>query len=114
MEGGFAYVPRDSLITLLQGRFRASLSKELMNAFQALPQIHSDTRIAPLLRNISKLYVGKDYNSNSAKGEIKAESIDGLVATGAMPACMSELHFAMKRDHHLRHAGMDSQPYLYA
>lgn len=105
MEGGFAYVPRDSLITLLQGRFRASLSKELMNAFQALPQIHSDTRIAPLLRNISKLYVGKDYNSNSAKGEIKAESIDGLVATGAMPACMSELHFAMKRDHHLRHAG---------
>ena len=105
MSDGYAYVPRDSLITLLQGRFRASLSKELATAFQALPQIYDDKRIAPLLRNISKLYVGKDYNSSSVKGEVKAGSIDGLVAQGAMPACMSELHGALKRDHHLRHAG---------
>ena len=105
IHDGFAYVPRDSLITLLQGRFRASLSKELATAFQALPQIYDDKRIAPLLRNISKLYVGKDYNSSAAKGEVKAGSIDGLVTEGAMPACMSELHNALKRDHHLRHAG---------
>ena len=70
-----------------------------------MPQIYDDKRIAPLLRNISKLYVGKDYNASSTKGEIKAESIDMLAAEGAIPACMNELHTALKRDHHLRHAG---------
>ena len=105
VEAGFAYVPRDQLITLLQGRFRSSLSKELIHAFQQLPLIYDDRRIAPLLRNVSKLYVGKNFNGSNAKGEVSAESIDGFANEGYMPACMGELHAALKRDHHLRHAG---------
>ena len=105
IEKGFAYVPRDQLITLLQGRFRASLSKELIHAFQQLPVIYDDKRISPLLRNVSKLYVGKNFTGNNAKGEVSAESVDGFANDGYMPACMNELHAALKRDHHLRHAG---------
>ena len=56
VRAGWAYVPRDQLLHIVIARFRKSLSQSLVTAMKTLPQVLTDDRIAPLLRNLSKAY----------------------------------------------------------
>eukprot|EP00939_MAST-03C_sp_MAST-3C-sp1_P001829 g1829.t1 len=106
LRGGFAFVPRDHLIELLRLRFRESLSRSLAKAFKFFPQIVRDGRIAPMVKNLSRQYMGKDYASNATASieNMTAEQVDSL-SKKSFPMCMSNLHHELKRQHHLKHSG---------
>jgi hypothetical protein len=55
LEGGFAYVPRSQLAHIVQGAFRAHLSRELAVAYKSMALIQGDERIAPLVRNLGRI-----------------------------------------------------------
>lgn len=107
LRQGHAYVPREHLIELLRLRFRESLSRSLVVAFKSFPHVVKDGRLAPLVKNLSRQYMGKDYTHGSNVSNIvnlKAEQIDAL-ASKSFPMCMSNLHRELKRQHHLKHSG---------
>ena len=95
VEAGFAYVPRDQLITLLQGRFRSSLSKELIHAFQQLPLIYDDSAASFTMLASCML---QDFQYVTTKA--KCGKVDGFANEGYMPACIGKLRAALERDHH--------------
>jgi DNA primase large subunit len=81
------------------------MSKSLVTASKSLSVIMRDERLAPLLSNMHKQYVGKDYGSSATITEnITPEQIDSL-AKSAMPLCMSHLHHTLKTEKHLKHSG---------
>ena len=55
LEAGYAYVPRSQLATIVQGAFRAHLSRELAVAYKSMALIQGDERIAPLVRNLGRI-----------------------------------------------------------
>lgn len=77
---------------------------------KAFARLDEDTRIVPLLDNLSKGFlagVPSEWSSaaSAAPGdEIRAEMVDDL-ARKHFPACMRNLHDALKRDRHLKHLG---------
>lgn len=78
LNQGYAYVPRKNLIELLRLQFRENLSRSLSVAFKSFPKIAKDTRLAPLVKNLSRQYMGRDFG-NSSDGamlsNLKAEQI---------------------------------------
>ena len=71
MAGGFAYVPRSQLVTIVQGAFRAHLSRELAVAYKSMALIQGDERIAPLVRNLGRIA----YRLGRASTAVDAESV---------------------------------------
>ena len=71
IEKGFAYVPRSQLATLIQGAFRAKLSKDLSIAYKSANLIQSDERIAPLVRNLGRIA----YRMGRAASAVDSESV---------------------------------------
>ena len=71
LEKGFAYVPRTQLATLVQGAFRAKLSKDLAIAYKSASLIQSDERIAPLVRNLGRIA----YRMGRAASAVDSESV---------------------------------------
>lgn len=75
-----------------------------------LPRLDEDTRIVPLLDNLSQGFlsgVPSEWCSatSSANGdEITADMINGL-ASKHFPMCMRHLHDSLRRDKHLKHFG---------
>ncbi|XP_062578501.1 DNA primase large subunit-like [Saccostrea cucullata] len=105
LHKGFAYVPKDDMISILITHYRAHLSQQLALTSRALPQLEEDNRLLPMLSGLSKRYLGQDYSSKKSNmGKITAEMIDTL-SKQSFPPCMQNLHQAMKRDHHLKHGG---------
>ncbi|XP_048758836.1 DNA primase large subunit-like [Ostrea edulis] len=105
LSKGFAYVPKDDMISILITHYRAHLSQQLALTSRALPQLEEDNRLLPMLSGLSKRYLGQDYSSKKSNvGKITAEMIDTL-SKQSFPPCMQNLHQAMKRDHHLKHGG---------
>ncbi|CAN0259731.1 unnamed protein product, partial [Discosporangium mesarthrocarpum] len=105
LEGGFAYVPIQRVVTIVASQYRAGLSRSLMEASNHFAHVTSDARFGPLLQNMSKQYLGRDF-SNMGGGEdsINPAMLDGL-AERSMPLCMRELHYSLKREHKLKHWG---------
>ncbi|KAF6779786.1 hypothetical protein AHF37_00760 [Paragonimus kellicotti] len=93
IRAGFAYVPDSDLLVL-----------DLRSAHVWLPE---EFRVLPLLASLSSRYLGEDYSTKAqAVDSIKAEQVDVLARQpGVFPPCMSQLHEALKAQHHLRHAG---------
>ena len=76
---------------------------------RALPRLDEDTRLLPILDNLSKGFVAgvslELYDtSNQTHGEVKAEMIEDL-AKQHFPLCMRTLHENLRRDGHLKHYG---------
>lgn len=46
LEQGLAYVPVERLVSIIVARFRATLSRGLLDAFSSYPYILADTRYA--------------------------------------------------------------------
>jgi len=75
---------------------------------KALPRMDEDTRLEPILANLSQGFIagmGSEWGTSENTGEgIRAEMVDEL-AHKHFPMCMRNLHDNLKRDHHLKHFG---------
>lgn len=59
LSRGFAYVPKDDMISILITHYRAHLSQQLAMTSRALPQLEEDNRLLPMLSGLSKRYLGR-------------------------------------------------------
>ena len=75
---------------------------------KALPRVDEDTRLEPILDNLSQGFIagiGSEWGASESTGEgITAEMVDEL-AQKHFPMCMRNLHENLKRNHHLKHFG---------
>ena len=81
-----------------------NLSRSLAEATHRFDHVAVDTRIGPLLKNMNKQYVGKDFSKEKATDKLTPESIDNA-ADQHMPLCMKHLHKSLKAEHKLKHWG---------
>ncbi|XP_066535670.1 DNA primase large subunit [Hoplias malabaricus] len=104
LQGGYAYIPHQDIITIVLNDFRTRLSKALALTARSLPAVQSDERLQPLLNHLSQAYVGQDYSIQKNIGKVSLEQIDSLSAK-SFPPCMRQLHKSLRENHHLRHGG---------
>jgi DNA primase large subunit len=75
---------------------------------KALPRMDEDTRLEPILDNLSQGFIagiGSEWGASEGTGEgIRAEMVDEI-AQKHFPMCMRNLHENLKRNHHLKHFG---------
>jgi DNA primase large subunit len=77
---------------------------------KALPRLDEDTRLMPVLDNLSQGFlagVPSEWSSadSAASGDdLRAEMIDEI-AHKHYPMCMRNLHDSLRRDRHLKHYG---------
>jgi len=104
LKRGYAYVPRDDLVSILLSVFRASLSHALAITARALPSMEEDGRLLPMLCGLSKRYLGQNYDVKQNVGVVTADMIDTL-SKKSFPLCMQNLHIHLRQNHHLKHFG---------
>ncbi|KAH9842643.1 DNA primase large subunit [Rhodofomes roseus] len=109
LKGGMAYVPSREQSSIVFQEFQNSLMKSLEMTAKALPFLDEDTRIVPILNNLSQGFlagVSSEWSTATAGSgnEITADMIDDM-ARKHFPACMRNLHECLRRDKHLKHFG---------
>ncbi|KAH9951925.1 DNA primase large subunit [Amylocystis lapponica] len=108
LKGGLAYVRATELSSIVFQDFQTNLTKALEMTAKALPRLDEDTRLVPILDNLSQGFlagVSSEWSSSSNTGdEITAEMVDDL-SRRHFPMCMRNLHDSLRRDHHLKHFG---------
>ena len=125
LKRGVAYLYIQDIPTLLMDAFKIKLQKQMLLARQHYRSIvEHDERLAPLLLNISEMYLGKDYSQQTTKskhGKISLAELDILSkrffffyfifginvvdSCRSFPPCMRHLNDNMKVMHHLKHEG---------
>jgi DNA primase large subunit len=106
LERGMAYIPLAKIISIVEAKFRAALSKSLAYAGNHIDNATAEehTRIGPLLKSMNSQYTGPTHLAGVENGEaLTAANVDASVRS--MPLCMSQLHAGLKRDHKLKHQG---------
>ena len=58
LEGGYAWVPLEKVVSIIVTRFKISLSQSLAEATRMFDTISSDNRIGPMLKNMNKQFLG--------------------------------------------------------
>jgi len=107
LKCGFAYVPHPEIVSIVLGIFRSQLSLALSVTARRLPFLEEDTRLLPLLKNLSSAYIGETFFD-----EKKVSNDDKLMLSGmdqasktSYPICMRYLHEGVRTDHHLKYFG---------
>ncbi|KAF8978047.1 hypothetical protein BGZ46_006871, partial [Entomortierella lignicola] len=103
IKGGKAYVPMADQVALVLDEFKERLSNSLEVTARALPRMEEDDRLMPVLNNINKQYLGREFTTSAIAGEIQAHDVDNLKVH--MPLCMEHLHNELRREKHTRHGG---------
>ncbi|KAI0362235.1 DNA primase large subunit [Trametes cingulata] len=109
LKAGMAYVPASEQVSIVLQEFQSHLEKDLERTAKALPRLDEDTRLVPILDNLSKGFlagVSSEWsNASAASGDaLTADMIDEM-AFKHFPACMRNLHMCLRRDKHLKHFG---------
>ncbi|THH01245.1 hypothetical protein EW026_g1417 [Hermanssonia centrifuga] len=110
LKDGMAYVPAREQSSIVFQEFSSSLEKALERTAKELPRLDEDTRIVPILDNLSQGFlagVSSEWTSASTTAdgdEITADMVDEL-AHKHFPMCMRNLHECLRRDRHLKHYG---------
>ncbi|KDR84019.1 hypothetical protein GALMADRAFT_56635 [Galerina marginata CBS 339.88] len=110
LKGGWAYVPSREQSSIVFQEFEVHLEKALEMTARLLPRLDEDTRLLPILNNLSQGFLAGISSewanaSGSANGEgIKAEQVNDL-GKRHFPLCMRTLHETLQRDNHLKHFG---------
>lgn len=106
IEKGFAYVPHEELVSIIIGIYRTHLSQALAVTARKLPYLEEDTRLLPMLKNLSSAYIGDSYTSKKASvdGKLNLNEVDEA-AKVSFPICMRHLNEGLRNDHHLKHFG---------
>ncbi|KAF9579754.1 hypothetical protein BGW38_003862, partial [Lunasporangiospora selenospora] len=100
---GKAYVPLADQVVLVLDEFKERLSHALEVTGRALPRMDEDDRLMPVLNNINKQYLGREFTTSAIAGEIQAQDVDDLKIH--MPLCMEHVHNELRREKHTRHGG---------
>ena len=96
LERGFAYVPLQRLVSIIVTRYRIHLSKALAEASTMFDHVSGDSRIGPLLKNMNKQYVGRDFTkSTQASDKLTPDKVE-IAADNHMPLCMKNLQQVMR------------------
>ena len=61
------------ILSIIVGAFRAHLSASLTATSKALPNLEEDSRLLPMLSNLSKQYLGNEYGAVK-QGDTKAQA----------------------------------------
>ncbi|KAI1795763.1 DNA primase, large subunit [Ganoderma leucocontextum] len=108
LKGGMAYVPSAEQASIVFQEFQTLLEKSLEATAKALPRLDEDTRLVPILDNLSKGFQAGVSSEWAGKTEgqegLTADMVDEM-AYKHYPACMRNLHMALRRDKHLKHYG---------
>jgi len=108
LKDGWAYVPSKERSSIVFQEFQTRLEQALEMTAKALPRMDEDTRLEPILANLSQGFIaglGSEWSTSENAGEgIRAEMVDEL-AHKHFPMCMRNLHENLKRDHKLKHFG---------
>jgi len=99
---GFAYVPRQDILSIIVAAFRLKLSKALTATSKALPNLEEDSRLLPMLANLSKQYLGTDYGAERKTGSVNAGDIPQL-SEESFPMCQRHANDTLVENHHLKH-----------
>lgn len=76
---GKAYVPMSDQINLVMLEFKKYLMKALEATSKLLPRLEEDDRLKPILLNVEKQYIGRNYNEvGSGTGSITAKDVDSV------------------------------------
>ncbi len=78
------------VISLIIQRFRMNLSKALAEAASTFEKISADSRIGPLLKNMNKMYAGKDFTkgSGSSIDKLTPDQVSTVHAYVYTPICI--------------------------
>lgn len=110
LNRGWAYVPSQEQSSIIFGEFESQLEKALEKTARLLPRLDEDTRLIPILNNLSQGFIAgssSDWMGENGEGngdELKAEMIDDM-SKRHFPMCMKTLHDRLQRDNHLKHFG---------
>ncbi|TCD60544.1 hypothetical protein EIP91_009920 [Steccherinum ochraceum] len=110
LKHGMAFVPRREISSIVLQEFQTRLEKALEMTAKALPRLDEDTRIIPILDNLSQGFlagVSSEWGNTTSSGdgsEVTADMVDDI-ARKHYPACMRNLHDCLRRDRHLKHFG---------
>ncbi|KAL0946995.1 hypothetical protein HGRIS_013140 [Hohenbuehelia grisea] len=108
LKAGWAYVPSREHSSIVFQEFEVCLQKALELTAKALPRLDEDTRLVPILSNLSQGFLAgmsSEWTSGTENGEdIRAEMVDEL-ARKHYPMCMRYMHDNLRRDKHLKHFG---------
>ncbi|KAG5648781.1 hypothetical protein DXG03_000130 [Asterophora parasitica] len=110
LKAGWAYVPAKEQSSIVFQEFEVHLAKALELTARSLPRLDEDTRLVPILDNLSQGFLAGVPSQWAGSGEainsddIKAEMVDDL-AKKHFPICMRSMHDNLRRDHHLKHLG---------
>eukprot|EP00808_Paulinella_micropora_P016238 g27061.t1 len=100
---GHAYVSRKHLGSLVAGKFRTYLSKQLTITNRATASLRRDQRVGPMLSALSRMS-GPAYKSNFTGGSVTKEQLP-MLSEQSFPLCMHMLYKGLKKDNHLKHGG---------
>eukprot|EP01135_Chromosphaera_perkinsii_P005511 Nk52_evm60s352 gene=Nk52_evmTU60s352 len=105
VQGGYAYIRFEHLVHTICGIFRMKLSSALVTTSRVVPTMEEDDRLLPMLLNLSKQYLGSEYDTKSmVAGKITPSQID-MLAAKCFPLCMRNMHDEFRQKHHLKHGG---------
>merc|ERR1719193_1338136 len=102
VRAGFAYIPREEIMSLVVGVFRSQLSHNLVLTCRALPVLEEDRRLVNLLQNLDKRYTGEDFGSNKSGDRVTPQQVPGL-SEQHFPLCMHSLQSNLVNQHHLKY-----------
>jgi DNA primase large subunit len=116
IKGGFAYVGRDQVHSLVCGAFRQHLSAALADMarrWAAFAQAEG-ARLAPLVEAMPTRAVGPSDGGKAGKNgrlggpgsELTAAQAMRLASTRRAPPCMTHMLERLATDHHLKHWGV--------
>ncbi|KAK7043599.1 DNA primase subunit pri2 [Paramarasmius palmivorus] len=108
LKKGWAYVPSREQASIVYQEFEARLEADLLMTAKALPRLDEDTRLLPILNNLSQGFlagVSSDWvapTGESNGDDLTADMIDEL-AQKHFPLCMRNMHQNLRKDRHLKH-----------
>lgn len=105
LKSGYAYVPLQHLVAIVEVRFRTYLSRALTEAANSFNLVGSDTRIGSFVTNMDKQYIGNDFSRKSELSDTLTPEMVEVAAERNMPLCMKNLHVNLRKEHKLKHWG---------
>ena len=96
LKKGVAYLYSEDINTLLVNSFKQRLQKQMLLSRQHyLSILEQDERLAPLLKNISDAYIGKDYSN------VQTKSKNGKINLSELEILAKRHHFYIKNTYNL-------------
>eukprot|EP00457_Paulinella_chromatophora_P006721 gb/GEZN01006740.1/.p1 GENE.gb/GEZN01006740.1/~~gb/GEZN01006740.1/.p1 ORF type:complete len:464 (+),score=69.94 gb/GEZN01006740.1/:67-1458(+) len=102
LSNGDAYVSRKHLGSLVAGKFRTYLSRQLAITNRSTAALRRDERVGPMLATLSRL--SPSYKTTFTGGTVTRDQLP-MLSDQSFPLCMHVLYKGLKKDNHLKHGG---------